>query len=127
MRGDESAGWDSEKRHNRGHLLGALLGGSNEDPRNFVTTHQFANSPVMRHCELQVQQAVRHGDTVRLRVTPHYHSDSDTILVGFTLEAHSENGFKFHAYSKDPKERRANRAQGGTLNSVTILNVPKCS
>ncbi|MER6222309.1 DUF6531 domain-containing protein [Streptomyces sp900105755] len=125
--GDESAGWDPEKKYNRGHLLGALLGGSNEDPRNFVTMHEFANSPVMRHYELQIQQAVRNGDTVHLRVTPHYRGDGDTIPVGFTLEAHSENGFKFYEYAKDPKQRRAIRAQGGTFNSVTLLNVPKCS
>lgn len=123
---DPGAGWQADKRYNRGHLLGALLGGSNEDPRNFATMHEFANSPVMRHYELQIQAAVRNGDTVHYRVTPVYRSEGDVIPAGMTLEAHSENGFKFYAYSPDPKTRRALRAAGGDHNAVTLLNIPKC-
>ncbi|MBY8886683.1 DNA/RNA non-specific endonuclease [Streptomyces sp. PTM05] len=125
--GDTGAGWDPDKKYNRGHLLGSLLGGSNEDPRNFATMHEFANSPVMRHYELQIQQAVKNGHVVHYKVTPVYASDKDVIPVGLTLEARSSDGFTFKGYSRDTKTRRALRAGEGT-NSVTIMNIPKdCS
>ncbi|MFI7300299.1 DNA/RNA non-specific endonuclease [Streptomyces sp. NPDC050121] len=51
----------------------AQLGGSNADPRNFVTMHQYANTPVMRAVEGQVRRAVeRGGQTVRYRVPPQF-------------------------------------------------------
>ncbi|WP_374404129.1 DNA/RNA non-specific endonuclease [Streptomyces sp. 35G-GA-8] len=45
--GVDPAGWQSNKGYNRAHLLGAQIGGSNKDPRNFVTMHAYANRPKM--------------------------------------------------------------------------------
>ncbi|WP_372337607.1 hypothetical protein [Streptomyces sp. MK5] len=42
-------GWERDKGYNRAHLLCARLGGSNYDPRNFVSMHSDANSPVTGH------------------------------------------------------------------------------
>ncbi|MGY4737236.1 polymorphic toxin-type HINT domain-containing protein, partial [Streptomyces sp. ATMOS53] len=73
-------GWVSGKGYNRAHLWGAQLGGSNADPRNFVTMHQYANTPVMRAIEGQVRRAVeRGGQTVRYSATPIY---AQTPAVG---------------------------------------------
>lgn len=52
------------------HLLGAQIGGSNKDARNFVTMHPFANSPVMRKVEDQIWAAVDRGETIEYSVTP---------------------------------------------------------
>ncbi|MFG1885620.1 DNA/RNA non-specific endonuclease [Micromonospora sp. NPDC049102] len=57
----DPAGWKSGQRYNRAHLLGAQLGGSNTNPRNFVTMHQYANTPIMRGIENNVRRAVEGG------------------------------------------------------------------
>ncbi|MCM2426467.1 DUF6531 domain-containing protein [Streptomyces sp. RKAG337] len=122
----DPAGWQSGQGYNRAHLLGALLGGSNEDPRNFATMHEFANSPAMRHYELQIQAAVRNGEIIQYSATPVYRTNlaGDVVPVGMTIEAHGSNGFSFKTYSPDKKTRRDMRNGEGT-NVVTILNVPK--
>jgi len=79
-------GFDSSLGHNRGHLLAAFLGGSNVDPRNFVTMFSRANSPVMRGYELQVSKAVKGGETVRYTVVAHYDGVSK-IPSALTLHA----------------------------------------
>ncbi|MFE2283748.1 DNA/RNA non-specific endonuclease [Streptomyces sp. NPDC059443] len=58
-----------DKGYNRAHLLGAQLGGSNYNPANFVTMHSYANSPVMRHIEKQVRDAVESGETIQYSAT----------------------------------------------------------
>ncbi|MFG2823355.1 DNA/RNA non-specific endonuclease [Kitasatospora sp. NPDC048365] len=68
----DPVGWVTGRGYNRAHLLGAQLGGSNKDPRNFVTMHQYANTPIMRDLEGQVRKAVDAGEIVHYRVTPHY-------------------------------------------------------
>ncbi|MFF4601157.1 DNA/RNA non-specific endonuclease [Streptomyces sp. NPDC001339] len=87
-------GWEKDKGYNRAHLLGAQLGGSNRDSRNFVTMHAYANSPVMRHIENQVRKAVEAGETIQYSVTPVYEG-SEKIPKGVTIEAHGSNGFSF--------------------------------
>ncbi|MFI5484236.1 ricin-type beta-trefoil lectin domain protein [Micromonospora echinaurantiaca] len=59
---------------NQTHLLGARLGGSNNDPRNFVAMHRYANSPIHRDdFEDAIYDAVMNkGQTVDYRVTPIY-------------------------------------------------------
>ncbi|MEU8888095.1 putative T7SS-secreted protein [Streptomyces sp. NPDC048442] len=87
-------GWQKGKGYNRAHLLGAQLGGSNFDPANFVTMHSYANSPVMRHIEKEVRQAVEAGETIQYTVTPRYNLDSP-IPLGVTIEAYGSKGFQF--------------------------------
>ncbi|WP_052229912.1 DNA/RNA non-specific endonuclease [Streptomyces sp. CT34] len=87
-------GWEKDKGYNRAHLLGAQLGGSNRDPRNFVTMHAYANSPVMRHIENQVRAAAEKGETIQYSVTPVYEG-SHPVPKGVTVEAHGSNGFQF--------------------------------
>jgi hypothetical protein len=106
-------GWVKGKGYNRAHLLAAVLGGSNKDPRNFVTMHQYANTPVMRDFELQIRDAVKSGEIVQYRVTPHYDGNS-VIPKGVTLEAYGNKGFQFK-----PKG-----SVSGT-NILSICNKPK--
>ncbi|MFF2630905.1 DUF6531 domain-containing protein [Kitasatospora griseola] len=90
----DPAGWVSGRGYNRAHLLGAQLGGSNKDPRNFVTMHQYANTPIMRDLEGQIRAAVDNGEIIRYRVTPVY-DGNDLLPKGVTLEAHGNKGFQF--------------------------------
>ncbi|WP_193783144.1 DNA/RNA non-specific endonuclease, partial [Streptomyces sp. E5N91] len=88
----DPAGWQSGQGYNRAHLLAAMLGGANNDKRNFVTMHAYANSPVMRKFELQVRNAVRAGENVTYRATPVY-SGSNPIPLGVTLSGRGNAGF----------------------------------
>jgi RHS repeat-associated protein len=106
----DPAGWATGQGYNRAHLLGAQLGGSNRDPRNFVTMHQYANTPVMRDLEGQVRKAVDNGEIIRYRVTPVY-SGRSLLPKGVTIEAYGNKGFKFQ-----PKG-----SVGGT-NVISICN-----
>ncbi|UDM04805.1 DUF6531 domain-containing protein [Streptomyces longhuiensis] len=109
----DPAGWESGKGYNRAHLLAAMIGGSNKDPRNFVTMHSYANSPVMRQVELQVRNAVRDNDEIiQYSVKPIYADGNAKIPLGVTIEAHGNKGFTMHPHGSD---------SGGT-NSVTIWN-----
>ncbi len=76
-------------------LLGAQLGGLNTDPRNFVTMHQYANTPVMRGVERQVRKAVEDGQTVHYRVTPVYRG-ADPLPLGVTIEAQGSGGLDIY-------------------------------
>ncbi|MFG2434627.1 DUF6531 domain-containing protein [Streptomyces sp. NPDC048508] len=109
-------GYQKYMKLNKTHLLGAQIGGSNKDARNFVTMHRFANSPVMRKVEDQIRAAVDRGETIEYSVTPVYRSQdpSDVVPVGLTLKAQGSNGFTFTPYEG-----------GSTTNTITILNVPK--
>ncbi|MEV0807604.1 DNA/RNA non-specific endonuclease [Micromonospora sp. NPDC050200] len=71
---------------NQTHLLAAMLGGSNTDPRNFVAMHRYANSPTMRSVEFQIRDAVKAGQQVDLRVTPIYQGTS-ARPGGITMQA----------------------------------------
>jgi len=88
----DPAGWETGKGYNRAHLLGAQLGGSNKDPRNFVTMHQYANTPVMRDIENRIRAAVDNGEIIEYEVTPIYRG-SDPIPLGVTLKAKGNKGF----------------------------------
>ncbi|MFC9454317.1 RHS repeat-associated core domain-containing protein [Streptomyces sp. NPDC056983] len=109
----DPAGWESDKGFNRAHLLGAQIGGSNKDPRNFVTMHAYANSPMMRRYETQVRKAVDKGEVIEYSATPVYRGDS-VVPEGVWLEAQGSDGFQFM-----PKD-----ATTGT-NRVYIPNEPK--
>ncbi|WP_344325883.1 DUF6531 domain-containing protein [Streptomyces macrosporus] len=111
----DPAGWVSNQGYNRAHLLGAQLGGSNKDPRNFVTMHYYANSPVMRGIERQVRLAAEAGEIIQYSVTPIYRDGNSKIPLGVTIEAYGDKGFTFTPRGSD----------GGGVNVVTILNVPK--
>ncbi|MFD9245769.1 DUF6531 domain-containing protein [Streptomyces sp. NPDC059556] len=113
--GVDPAGWVSGQGYNRTHLLAAQLGGSNKDPRNFITMHAYANSPVMRSVENQVKKAAKGGETIQYSVTPIYADNSSKIPLGVTIEAYGNNGFTFTP-----------RGSGGPgVNIVTIMNVAK--
>ncbi|MFD3808574.1 DUF6531 domain-containing protein [Streptomyces sp. NPDC058619] len=111
------AGWESGKGYNRTHLLGAQIGGSNKDPRNFVTMHAYANTPVMVHIENQIRDAVDRGETIEYTVTPIYRTNNatDLIPVGLTLEVNGSRGFQFRPYE----------GQDFKSDVITILNLPK--
>nr|WP_107644995.1 DUF6531 domain-containing protein [Streptomyces sp. Ru87] len=109
-------GYEKYKKLNKTHLLGAQIGGSNKDPRNFVTMHRFANSPVMRKIEDQIRAAVDNGETIDYTVTPVYATNdpTDVVPLGLTIEARGDKGFSFTPYGAD-----------SATNAVTVLNVPK--
>ncbi|WP_434589780.1 DUF6531 domain-containing protein [Streptomyces sp. A5-4] len=110
-------GYQKYKQLNKTHLLGAQIGGSNKSLRNFVTMHRNANNPVMKHVEDQIRKAVdRTGETIDYKVTPIYRTNdpSDVVPVALTLEARGDKGFSFTPYEG-----------GESVNSLTILNVPK--
>ncbi|MFJ8542335.1 DNA/RNA non-specific endonuclease [Streptomyces sp. NPDC093586] len=68
--------------YSRAHLLAAMIGGSNKDPRNFFTMHSYANSPVMRKIEMHVRNAVRDGETIEYSVTPSTRTTMPRSLLG---------------------------------------------
>ncbi|AWK12899.1 DNA/RNA non-specific endonuclease [Streptomyces spongiicola] len=88
----DPAGWQSGQGYNRAHLLAAVLGGANNDKRNFVTMHAYANSPVMRGFELRVRDAVKAGENILYRATPIY-SGSNPLPLGVTLSGRGNAGF----------------------------------
>ncbi|MHA4773005.1 DUF6531 domain-containing protein [Streptomyces sp. MSC1_001] len=109
-------GYEKYKKLNKTHLLGAQIGGSNKDPRNFVTMHRFANSPVMRKIEDQIRAAVDSGETIQYSVSPVYATNDPTDVVpkGLIIHATGNRGFQFTPYEG-----------GAPTNHITILNVPK--
>jgi hypothetical protein len=105
----DPVGWVSGKGYNRAHLLAAMLGGSNKDPRNFVTMFRYANSPVMRSVEMAVRDAIKNGgETVRYEVTPIY---ADVVVgpanpypLGVTIRAQGSGGLDiFQTILNGPK------------------------
>lgn len=88
---------------NRAHLLAAMIGGSNKDPRNFVTMHHYANTPVMRTVEMQVRDAVRDGEFIQCSVTPICADDNARIRIplGVTIEAHGDRRFQMRPRGSD--------------------------
>ncbi|WP_206507529.1 RHS repeat-associated core domain-containing protein [Streptomyces chrestomyceticus] len=113
---DGCAGYVPGKNYNRTHLLGALIGGSNKDSRNFVTAHRNMNSPVMLAIETQIRDAAAAGEKIEYSVTPIYRTNdpSDVIPVGLTIEARGDRGFTFRPYEG-----------GGRSNHISLLNEPK--
>ena len=74
----------------RGHLIAAVLGGSNRDGRNFVSLERFTNSPVMRGYELQVRNTVRSCDVVDYTVLANFDYAVPQPLESLDLLAISE-------------------------------------
>ncbi|AZK92710.1 MULTISPECIES: DUF6531 domain-containing protein [Streptomyces] len=110
-------GYQKYQKLNKTHLLGAQIGGSNKDARNFVTMHRFANSPVMRKIEDQIRKAVdQNGETIQYTVKPVYRTDdpTDVVPIALNIEVYGNKGFQFEPY------------EGGKgINEISILNVPK--
>jgi hypothetical protein len=89
--------------HVRGHLIAASLGGSNQDPGNFVPLFTRANYPEMFWgFEAGALAAVRRGETLFYRATAHYVGSS---LVPYNVRL---------AYNSDK----------GSGDSASIANVP---
>jgi RHS repeat-associated protein len=110
-------GYQKYKGWNKTHLLGAQIGGSNKDPRNFVAMHRNANSPVMKAIEDQIRHAVdKNNETINYTVTPIYRTNDPTDLVpiGLTIHATGNKGFQFTPYEGS-----------SPTNHITIMNVPK--
>jgi hypothetical protein len=58
---------------NQTHLLAAMLGGSNTDPRNFVAMYRRANNPRMLKYEYAIRRAIRdRKQQVRYSAMPKY-------------------------------------------------------
>ncbi|WP_329286238.1 DUF6531 domain-containing protein [Streptomyces sp. NBC_00691] len=110
-------GYQKYKGWNKTHLLGAQIGGSNKDTRNFVAMHRNANSPVMKAIEDQIRHAVdKNNETINYTVTPIYRTNDPTDLVpiGLSIHATGNKGFQFTPYEG-----------ASPTNHITILNVPK--
>ncbi|MFC8797208.1 polymorphic toxin-type HINT domain-containing protein [Promicromonospora sp. NPDC057138] len=73
---DDPPGYDPNV-HQKGHLHGAQLGGSNTHPANFVSQFKRANSPWQRAIEGEVRKVVESGEDVMYKVTPHYSGTAD--------------------------------------------------
>jgi hypothetical protein len=71
---------------NRTHLLGAFIGGSNIDPRNFVAMFRSANNPEMLSYEYQIRGALEIGQQVDFSATPLY-SGTDSRPLGIEIRA----------------------------------------
>lgn len=71
---------------NRTHLLGALIGGSNKRPENFVAMFREANNPEMLRYEYQIRDALKAGQVVDFRATPIYRGN-DSRPLGITITA----------------------------------------
>ncbi|GAA0568015.1 hypothetical protein GCM10010172_60280 [Paractinoplanes ferrugineus] len=66
---------------NQTHLLAAMLGGSNTDPRNFVAMYRRANNPRMLKIEYAIRKAVRDGkQQVQYSAVPKYIGNSSRPL-----------------------------------------------
>ncbi|MFJ6747770.1 DUF6531 domain-containing protein [Streptomyces sp. NPDC091266] len=111
----EPPGWTGGKTvaMDRGHLLGAQLGGSNKSVLNFVTLHRYANSPVHRHYENAVRKAVDSGEKIEYKVTPIY-KGKNPIPSHLKLNATGNNGFQF-----------THHKTGKLSNQVIFPNKPK--
>lgn len=84
-------GFDSDE-HQRGHLLGHLLGGSNRDPGNFVSLHDRVNNPHMKVIEEEVYKQVKdNGKTVDYEVFVDYDGD-DHVPSSVRIVAKSTDG-----------------------------------
>lgn len=67
-------GYQKYKKWNKTHLLGAQIGGSNKDTRNFVAMHRNANSPVMKAIEDQIRHAVdKNNEAINYTVSSFHH------------------------------------------------------
>lgn len=94
-------GYQKYKKWNKTHLLGAQIGGSDKDPRNFVAMHRNANSPVMKAIEDQIRHAVdKNHETINYTVTPIYRTNDPTDLVPIGLSIHTtgNKGFQCTPY-----------------------------
>ncbi|MFE6890766.1 DUF6531 domain-containing protein [Streptomyces sp. NPDC057694] len=111
----EPPGWTGGQKvaMDRGHLLGAQLGGTNKSPLNFVTLHRYANSPVHRHYENAIRKAVDKGEKIEYKVTPIY-KGRNPIPTHLQLNATGSKGFQF-----------THHKTGQLLNKVIFPNKPK--
>ncbi|MGW0866150.1 DUF6531 domain-containing protein [Streptomyces sp. NPDC002611] len=109
----EPPGWQSGKNLNRGHLLGAQIGGSNKSVLNFVTMHRNTNAPVHVHYENAIRKAVDAGEKIEYKVTPIY-KGSNSVPSDISLSVRGNNGFQF-----------THHKTGALVNNVIFPNKPK--
>ncbi|MFG2398039.1 DUF6531 domain-containing protein [Streptomyces lydicus] len=109
----EPPGWQSGKNLNRGHLLGAQLGGSNKSVLNFVTLHRHANAPVHVHYENAIRKAVDAGEKIQYKVTPIY-KGNNPVPASMQLNVRGDRGFQF-----------THHKTGALVNQVIFPNKPK--
>ncbi|MYT73843.1 MULTISPECIES: DUF6531 domain-containing protein [unclassified Streptomyces] len=109
----EPPGWQSGKNLNRGHLLGAQIGGSNKSVLNFVTLHRHANAPVHVHYENAIRKAVDAGEKIQYKVTPIY-KGSNPVPTDMRLNVRGDRGFQF-----------THHKTGALVNQVIFPNKPK--
>lgn len=95
-----SPGWvESPKlgrqRFNRGHLLGYVLDGPGDDPRNFVTQYLRANNPGQSNREIAVKDALARGSDqiIFYSATPMYANPRTVIAEAVVIKAVGPNGF----------------------------------
>ncbi|WP_193374284.1 DNA/RNA non-specific endonuclease, partial [Nocardiopsis prasina] len=62
--------------YNRGHLLGAQLGGDGTDQRNLVTMYRATNDPQMKKYENMVARSVRSNESIVYHVRPVYRGNA---------------------------------------------------
>jgi len=81
--------------HQQGHLLGYVLDGPPDDPRNFVSEYGRANGAVQGAIEKMLARVLANQEpTLFYRVVPHYHDGgTETIPYEVYLEAVGPNGY----------------------------------
>jgi RHS repeat-associated protein len=84
-------GGEHPHHQQRGHLIAKNHGGSGSDKRNIVTITDGTNHPGMTHYENKITKHAKKGNTVTVRVTPHYNGD-DLIPHKVTIHAVDQTG-----------------------------------
>jgi len=82
--------------HQQGHLLGYVLDGPPDDPRNFVSQYKLANGPAGQGTIERMLARVLATQEPMLfyRVVPHYHDGgTETIPYEVYLEAVGPKGY----------------------------------
>jgi hypothetical protein len=78
--------------HQKGHLLGAQLGGSNSLRGNFVSQFRRGNNPWQKAIESEVRGVVEAGEDVFYSVTPLYQGSS-LVPHAMTFRARGTGGY----------------------------------
>ncbi len=81
--------------HHQGHLLGYVLDGPPDDPRNFIAEYKLANTSVQGALEKVLARVLTNQEPMLFyRVIPRYHEgNTEAIPYEIYLEAVGPNGF----------------------------------
>jgi len=85
-------GADATRGLQKGHLLGAMLGGRGDIAGNLTPISESINNGPMKSIEFQVRAAVEAGETVEYRVTPMFEGNSEVPRY-IKIEANGDKGF----------------------------------